>query len=114
MFFVAFGCAGNLLKKSGDLCSIIKKTSEGGVKVLILGTLIVTWIAHNWWKLLLLLVAIIVIHEYVLYKNRKNKPADAADADAAGAGADTDAADASAEEAGADAAEEAGTENRRL
>ena len=42
--------------------------------MLILGTLVVTWIAHNWWKLLLLLIAIIVIHEYVVYKKHKNDP----------------------------------------
>ena len=63
--------------------------------MLILGTLVVTWIAHNWWKLLLLLVAIIAIHEYVLYKSKKNKPAEAdgteADEEAA---ADSDTADA--------------------
>lgn len=38
--------------------------------MLIISTLIITWIAHNWWKILLLLVAVIVIHEYVLYKKR--------------------------------------------
>lgn len=39
--------------------------------MLVLGTLIVTWIAHNWWKLALLLVTVIVIHEYWLHKNKK-------------------------------------------
>ena len=55
--------------------------------MLIIGTLIVTWIAHNWWKLLLLLVAIIVIHEYVVYKKHNNDASDtaeAADIDTAG------------------------------
>ena len=41
--------------------------------MLIIGTLIVTWIAHNWWKLLLLIVAVIAIHEYVLHKKAKEK-----------------------------------------
>lgn len=42
--------------------------------MLILGTLIVTWIAHNWWKILLLIVAIIVIHEYVVHKKHGEYP----------------------------------------
>jgi hypothetical protein len=44
--------------------------------MLILGTLIVTWIVRNWWKLLLLLVAIIVIHEYMLRKISREREAE--------------------------------------
>ena len=65
--------------------------------MLILGTLIVTWIAHNWWKILLLLVAIIVIHEYMVHRIHKNDPP--AEEDGA------DGADTPAEENIADAAE---------
>ena len=37
--------------------------------MLILLTLIITWIAHNWWKLLLLLIGVIVLHEYQVRKH---------------------------------------------
>ena len=42
--------------------------------MLILGTLIVTWIVHNWWKILLLIVAVIVVHEYVVHKKHGEYP----------------------------------------
>lgn len=45
--------------------------------MLIIGTLVVTWIAHNWWKLFLLLIAVISIHEYKLYKIRTGKKPEA-------------------------------------
>lgn len=32
--------------------------------MLVLGTLIVTWIVRNWWKLLLVLVLLVVLLEY--------------------------------------------------
>lgn len=61
--------------------------------MLILGTLIVTWIARNWWRLLLLLVAVIVIHEYIVYKRHK-------DDGTVGTGEDPDAEKNAAEESG--------------
>lgn len=39
--------------------------------LVLLFTLIVTWIVHNWWKLLLLLIGIIVLHEYQVRKYSK-------------------------------------------
>ena len=41
--------------------------------MLILGTLIVTWIAKNWWKILLLLIAVIILREYQVHKHRDGK-----------------------------------------
>lgn len=38
--------------------------------MLILGSLIVAWIVHNWWKILLLLVGVIALREYQVYKHR--------------------------------------------
>ena len=64
--------------------------------MLVLGTLIVTWIAHNWWKLLLLLVAVIVIHEYWLHKNKKPAGQESTDTETEDSGTgktDPDAAD---------------------
>lgn len=39
--------------------------------MLILGTLVVTWIARNWWKILLLLTAVIILREYQVHKHKK-------------------------------------------
>ena len=39
--------------------------------LVLLFTLIVTWIVHNWWKLLLLLIGVIVLHEYQIRKYSK-------------------------------------------
>jgi hypothetical protein len=44
--------------------------------LILLFTLIITWISRNWWKLLLLLVAIIVIHEYMLRKISREREAE--------------------------------------
>lgn len=76
--------------------------------MLILGTLIVTWIARNWWKLLLLLVSIIVIHEYIVYKRHKDDGAK----ETGGTGEDPDAEKNAAKESGevSDAADD-GTED---
>ena len=41
--------------------------------MLILGTLLVTWIVRNWWKILLLLVAVIILYEYQIRKHPENK-----------------------------------------
>ncbi len=46
--------------------------------LVLLATLIITWIAHNWWKLLLLLIGVIILHEYQVRKYSK-KPKDAGD-----------------------------------
>ena len=43
--------------------------------MLILGSLIVAWIVHNWWKLLLLLVGVIALREYQVYKHRDDSKA---------------------------------------
>ena len=60
--------------------------------MLIISTLIITWIARNWWKLLLLLVTVIVIHEYMIRKGRAQRAAaqnaDAQEQDSAGGSAD--------------------------
>ena len=60
--------------------------------MLIILTLIVTWIVNNWWKLLLLLVGVIALREYQVKKHKgddkpeeiylledKGAPADAAE-----------------------------------
>ena len=38
--------------------------------MLIIGTLVVTWIVKNWWKILLLLIAVIILREYQVHKYR--------------------------------------------
>lgn len=38
--------------------------------MLILGTILVTWIVKNWWKILLLLIAVIIFREYQVKKHR--------------------------------------------
>ena len=43
--------------------------------MLIIGTLVVTWIAKNWWKILLLLVAVIILREYQVHKYQKKDKA---------------------------------------
>ena len=54
--------------------------------LVLLFTLIVTWIVHNWWKLLLLLIGIIVLHEYQVRKYSKgNNQEDAEEETAADA-----------------------------
>ena len=57
--------------------------------LVLLVTLIVTWIVHNWWKLLLLLIGIIVLHEYQVRKYSKgNNQEDAEEETAADAPAE--------------------------
>ena len=57
--------------------------------LVLLFTLIVTWIVHNWWKLLLLLIGIIVLHEYQVRKYSKgNNQEDAEEETAADAPAE--------------------------
>ena len=79
--------------------------------MLIISTLIITWIVRNWWKLLLLLVSVIVIHEYMIRKGRAQRAAsqnaDAQEQDSAGGSADApdDAGDEATDEAAEDAAE---------
>ena len=41
--------------------------------MLILGTLLVTWIVKNWWKILLLLIAVIILYEYQIRKHPENR-----------------------------------------
>ena len=61
--------------------------------MLIILTLVVTWIAHNWWKLLLLLIAVIILHEYQLKKHPKTADGEAEDGKGEGESSD-DVADA--------------------
>ena len=57
--------------------------------LVLLFTLIVTWIVHNWWKLLLLLIGVIVLHEYQVRKYSKgNNQEDAEEETAADAPAE--------------------------
>ena len=57
--------------------------------LVLLVTLIVTWIVHNWWKLLLLLIGVIVLHEYQVRKYSKgNNQEDAEEETAADAPAE--------------------------
>ena len=51
--------------------------------LVLLFTLIVTWIVHNWWKLLLLLIGIIVLHEYQVRKYSKGNNQEDAEEDTA-------------------------------
>ena len=45
--------------------------------MLIIGTILVTWIVRNWWKILLLLIAVIALREYQVHKhNDKDKDAE--------------------------------------
>ena len=81
--------------------------------MLILGTLILTWLAHNWWKVLLLLIAVIAVHEYVLHKKAKEKAAGAemGHEDEAGKASDAAVAEGPVEAETVDADPEAETEN---
>ena len=57
--------------------------------LVLLFTLIVTWLVHNWWKLLLLLIGVIVLHEYQVRKYSKgNNQEDAEEETAADAPAE--------------------------
>ena len=57
--------------------------------LVLLFTLIVTWIVHNWWKLLFLLIGVIVLHEYQVRKYSKgNNQEDAEEETAADAPAE--------------------------
>ena len=47
--------------------------------LVLLATLIITWFVHNWWKLLLLLIGVIVLREYQVRKYSK-KPENTEDA----------------------------------
>ena len=49
--------------------------------MLILGTILVTWIVKNWWKILLLIIAVIIVREYQLKKHRDEKKDDKAPSD---------------------------------
>ena len=46
--------------------------------MLILGTILVTWIVKNWWKILLLLIAVIALREYQVHKHKDEEQADKA------------------------------------
>ena len=50
--------------------------------MLILGTLLVTWIVKNWWKILLLLIAVIILYEYQIRKHPENRRTYKSDIDA--------------------------------
>ena len=57
--------------------------------LVLLFTLIVTWIVRNWWKLLLLLIGVIILHEYQVRKYSKgNNQEDAEEETAADAPAE--------------------------
>ena len=56
---------------------------KGGTEVVILGTLIVTWIVKNWWKILLLLAAVIILYEYQIRKHPENRRTYKSDTDKA-------------------------------
>ena len=49
--------------------------------MLILGTILVTWIVRNWWKILLLLIAVIIVREYQVKKHRDEEKDDKAPSD---------------------------------
>ncbi|MBQ6456462.1 MAG: hypothetical protein IJJ31_04990 [Mogibacterium sp.] len=51
--------------------------------LVLLFTLIVTWIVRNWWKLLLLLIGVIVLHEYQVRKYSKGNDKENADSEPA-------------------------------
>ncbi len=44
--------------------------------MLIILTIIGTWIVKNWWKLLLLLIGVIALREYQVYKHKDDKKDD--------------------------------------
>ena len=49
--------------------------------MLIIGTILVTWIVRNWWKILLLLIAVIALREYQVKKHRDEEKSDKAPSD---------------------------------